>query len=203
MFWGPVIIDRGVLIGNNCVIGRPAVEDLDRRTNSRWKVTRIGRHAKIGSNVVIHNGSRLGKNVLIDDACIIGSDSIVGDRTCVYYGARVYWRVRIGRRCIVSGFCCDRSVVKDGAIMMGKLIHKLADPKAPWESTHEPSPKIEKGACVGMDSLVIGGITVGANSYVAAGAIVTKHVKPRWIVVGGTHYKRSDWPKLKQLKHKV
>ena len=199
-FFGEVVVGKDVHLGSYCVIGYPAIEDFLENLEYDGMATRIGSSAKIGSYVVIHNGAEVGKNVLIDDGCVIGSESVIGNRTRIYYGARIYWKVRIGNNCKVAGFCCDRAIIKDSAIMMGKLIHKMSDPAAPWDNTEEPSPIVEKGACVGMDALIIGGITVGKNSYIAAGSVVTKNVRIGNVVVGTNHYSKGSWQKVKKGK---
>lgn len=48
-----------------------------------------------------------------------------------------------------------------------------------------PSPiKIEKNAWIGSNSTILPGVTIGANSVVAAGAVVNKDVPPNTIVGG-------------------
>jgi carbonic anhydrase/acetyltransferase-like protein (isoleucine patch superfamily) len=49
----------------------------------------------------------------------------------------------------------------------------------------EPRPvRIERGAFLGIRSVVLRGVTVGENAYVAAGAVVVDDVPPRTVVVG-------------------
>lgn len=43
---------------------------------------------------------------------------------------------------------------------------------------------IKKGAFVGMNSVILPGITIGENSIVGSGSIVTKDIEPATIVVG-------------------
>lgn len=44
---------------------------------------------------------------------------------------------------------------------------------------------IEDGAWIGSNAIVLGGVTIGANTIIGAGAVVTKDVPPNAIVVGG------------------
>ncbi len=197
-FWGSVVIGKKVFVADHCVIGLPAPEEVSDIYSSKGQLTSIGPNVRIGSNVIIHNGARIDAGVLIDDGCVIGPESTIRSRTRILYGARVYWRVCIGRECIIGGFCCDRSVINDKALMMGNLIHKMLDPNAPWDSTEEPSPVVGKGAFVGMGSFVIGGVKIGASSYIAAGAIVTKDVRAKHIVVGTRQFTRAAWERGKR-----
>jgi acetyltransferase-like isoleucine patch superfamily enzyme len=44
--------------------------------------------------------------------------------------------------------------------------------------------RIEDGVWIGMNAVILGGVTIGARSVVGAGVIVNKDVKPNSIVVG-------------------
>jgi len=49
----------------------------------------------------------------------------------------------------------------------------------------DPAPVvIERGAFLGIRSVVLRGVTIGENAYVAAGAVVVDDVPPRTVVVG-------------------
>jgi acetyltransferase-like isoleucine patch superfamily enzyme len=45
-------------------------------------------------------------------------------------------------------------------------------------------PRIERGARVGGGSVLLPGVTIGANALVGAGSVVTRDVPARAIVVG-------------------
>jgi len=45
-------------------------------------------------------------------------------------------------------------------------------------------PTIKKGARIGVNATLLPGITVGEDSLVGAGAVVTRDVPPRSVVVG-------------------
>lgn len=193
---GRVLIAHGARIGDYCVLGVPGVDDIEGCDGNAE--TRVGAEARTGSYCVIHRGTRIGRRVWLDDRCTIGPDSTIGNETRILYGAQIHWRVTIGERCVVAGFCCDRASIGDGCIMLGKLIHRLEDPRAPWDDVEEPSPRLESGSVVGFDALVIGGVTVHADAYVLAGATVTKDVPSGSVVVGTRHYSKQAWTEMKK-----
>lgn len=54
------------------------------------------------------------------------------------------------------------------------------------ESSHKIAPVIiKKGAWIGVNSVIMPGVTIGENAIVAAGSVVTKDVPP-YTIVGGT-----------------
>lgn len=85
--------------------------------------------------------------------------------------------------------------------MLGKLIHRLEDPTASWDDVEEASPVIEDNAVVGFDAIVIGGVTVGSGSYVAAAAIVARDVLPGSRVIGTTHFTAEEWRARRSTPH--
>jgi len=191
MVYGTVRILPGTYIGDYSIIGVPTCEDI--REREAPHETLIGQDVCTGVHCVIHSGAKIGHRVLIQNHCSIGSECAIGNDSRIQYAAQLHWKVKIGTQCVIGGFCCDRSSVGDGAIMLGKLIHKLEEPRAPWDETEEPSPMVEKKAVVGFDALLIGSITVRFESYVAAGAIVTKDVLPGSLVIGTRHYTAAEW----------
>jgi len=53
-----------------------------------------------------------------------------------------------------------------------------------WEVVNSRPIKIEDDVWIGMNVLVLKGVTIGRGAIVAAGSVVTKNVEP-WTVVGG------------------
>lgn len=188
---GRVEIEPGAYIGDYCVLGYPAVYELEECREDM--VTRIGAETRTGSYCVVHRGARIGRRVWLDDRCTVGPENTIGDQARILYGAQMHWRVSIGRKSVIGGFCCDRATIGDGCIMLGKLIHRLENPRASWDEVEEPAPTLDSQVVVGFDALVIGGVSVQSGSYVAAGAIVTKDVSPGSVVVGTTHYTKQEW----------
>ncbi len=99
------------------------------------------------------------------------------------YGAFVCDRVAIGSNCKIAGFVCDAARIDNFATSMGSLVHEYTQPEIEWGLDETP-PQVEPCAVIGYGAVVVGGVTVGRNSYVAANAIVTKDVPPRTLARG-------------------
>ena len=127
---------------------------------------------------VIGAGTRLDEQVFCDVHTHVGVHCVIGRRTRLVYGARLYDNVQVGDDCRVAGFCCDRSVIESGAAVYGELIHAFRRP-----GTEELSPRVGRGATVGWHAVVVGGIEIGQGAYVAAGAVVVKSVPENHIVI--------------------
>jgi carbonic anhydrase/acetyltransferase-like protein (isoleucine patch superfamily) len=153
--------------------------------------TRYGRNLR--TDVFVHwvDGAGellIGDDVIVDGKCafIFGSRLAekpvleIGDRTGIGHGCTftVARRITIGRYCRIAG----------GVHMFDSSGHP-ADPEA-RRAGSPPSPAdvqpitIGDNVWIGRNALVFPGVTVGENSIVAAGAVVTSDVPPGSVVAG-------------------
>lgn len=183
--YGTVHIGSSTIIGENTVLGYPSFENKDvKNQENKDKPTTVGKKCKIGSNVVIYSGARIDDGVEVDDFCRIGNNTTIGIKSHILYGAKIYNDVRIGNHSIIGGFCPDYAKIGNHVTMFGNLIHNYRQPFLEWGSIDEASPIIEDYVVVGYNALVIGGIRICKNTYIAAGAIVIRDVPPKSVVIG-------------------
>ena len=153
---------------------------------------RIGKGVRIGHFCLIDGGAELGEDVSVDHYCRIASGAHIGTKTRILYRAQVFNEVTIGKNCIIAGELVDRTVIGDNVTFQGNTAHTHSDPTRDWDETEEPSPVIKSGSVVGVGALLIGGITIGPRSYVAAGERVTCNVPEEMVLKSG---------ELKPLSH--
>jgi len=199
--YGDVRIGQGCVIGEFSIIGYPYIESK-KSFNSRNIKTSIGDRSIIGSHVVIYSGAQIGDKTRIEDFCRIGKSVIIGKRCRILYGAKIYDEVIIGENCIIGGFCCERANIKNDVRLFGELLHSHREPHLGWDDITEESPIIEDRVFIGFEAKIIGGVKIQKNSYIAAGAIVTKDVPPKSIVTGVNNiFPYTEWKgKLRQSK---
>lgn len=185
---GPQAIAASSYVGPYCVVGFPAnlvlpahldPTEADGRPSSRGAT--LGPGTQLLSHVVIGEGTALGADVWCDHHTRVGCNTKIGDGAQLMYGVRVYDRVSVGERAWVGGFVCNDAVIEAESVVLGQLVHKFVNAS---EGTPERAPVIRKGAFVGMNALVIGGIEVGTGAYVAAGAVLTRSAQPGRLYVG-------------------
>jgi acetyltransferase-like isoleucine patch superfamily enzyme len=103
--------------------------------------------------------------------------------------------LEIGRYCFVGEEClidlADRVVLEDHVTLAERvtiLTHTNVGyrdhPLQPYVAAMSAPVHLRSGCFVGVNATILPGVTVGAGSLVAAGAVVTKDV-PAWHVVGG------------------
>ncbi len=153
---------------------------------------RISNGVRIGAFCLIEAGAQLAEGVEVDHYCRIARNVRVGAGTRVLYRAQIFDEVTIGKNCIVAGELVDRTVVGDNVTFQGNTAHSHTDATGDWDDTEEASPVIKSGSVVGVDAVLIGGITIGPRAYVAAGERVTCNVPEEMVLHGG---------ELKRLSH--
>lgn len=119
----------------------------------------IGENTKIGAFVEIQ------KNVLIGKNCKISSHSFVCEGVVIEDG------VFIGHGVMFINDLYPRAVNKDGSLQT----------EADWKVV---KTLVKKRASIGSNATILGGITIGENSIIGAGAVVTKDVPSNVIVAG-------------------
>jgi len=100
--------------------------------------------------------------------------------------------ITVGRNVFINQNCtlCDLAPVSIGDdVLIGPDVSLITEghPVAPSERTAYVVARpivIERGAWIAAGAIVIGGVTVGENSVVAAGSVVTKDVPPNTLVGG-------------------
>ncbi|OGU56965.1 MAG: acetyltransferase [Ignavibacteria bacterium RIFOXYA12_FULL_35_25] len=140
------------------------------------------------------NNVKLGKDVKIFDfvnlyGCSIDDYSKVGTFVEIQKNASV------GKYCKISShtFICEGVHIEDN-VFIGHNVTFIND-KYPRSTNVDGSmqtdsdwkvveTRIKKGASIGSTSTILCGITVGENSIVGAGSVVTKDVPPNTIVAG-------------------
>jgi acetyltransferase-like isoleucine patch superfamily enzyme len=136
----------------------------------------------------------LGKDVKIHDfvnlyGCTIGDNTKIGHFVEIQKGAK------IGKNCKISShtFICEGVTIED-YVLIGHNVTFINDlfPRA-TNADGKPQTEVDwvcipilikKGASIGSSATLLCGITVGENSMVGAGSLVTKDVPAGTIVAG-------------------
>ena len=140
------------------------------------------------------NNVKLGKDVKIYDFVNLYGCSI-DDGTKIGTFVEIQKNAFIGKNCKISShtFICEGVHIEDN-VFVGHNVTFIND-KHPRATNEDGSMQtdadwgvvetfIKKGASIGSSSTIMCGVTVGENSIVGAGAVVTKDVPPNTIVAG-------------------
>ncbi len=112
--------------------------------------------------------------------CTIGDDSMIGTYVEIQSGVTVGNKVRIQSHT----FICEGVTIEDN-VFIGHGVMFINDkyPRAEgdWKLL---KTVIKKGASIGSNATILGGVTIGEGALVGAGSVVTKDVSAYTVVVG-------------------
>ena len=135
----------------------------------------------------------LGKNVTIHPYTNIYGCTI-GDNTSIGPFVEIQSNSKIGKNCKIQShsFICEGVEIKNecfighGVIFCNDKLPR-ATTKGKLKTKHDwvlDKVIIEKGASIGSNSTILGGIIVGKNSLIGAGSVVTKNIPANQIWAG-------------------
>ncbi len=182
-------------LSHNTVIGY-------RYGKSEYK-TVLGSNIKIGSFSVIEDDVQIGKDSFIDHHCTIYKGSRIGDNVRIIYGAKIFGESQIGNNCIIGGDLPERIVIKNDVTFLGSVAHSYRNASYDWDENEEQSPLIQSGSIVGLDALLVGGITIGENCYVAAGEILKHDLPDNTVYLNGQIHPISHFRGLIKTRFKI
>jgi len=190
------VIYPGVVIGNNVEIMEGAI------------IGRLPRGAKaVARKPTEHYGK-----VIISDYCVISpyaivyTDVFIGEGTLLGDGASVREQCRIGSKCIISRYVTvnyntkignntkimdnthitGNMIIGDG-VFISTLVATTNDNNIGAKGYNEElikGPTIENNVLVGATASLLPNVLIGEGSIIASGAVVTKDVPKKTMVMG-------------------
>ncbi len=184
------ILGEGVSVGDNSVLGRapkPAKTSTVKRP-AELAPLQVSDGTTIGSGVVLYAGTCIGADCLVADQSFIREKCTIGDRVIVGRGVTVENETTIGSDTKIQSqaYITAWMTIEDHVFIapcvvttndnfMGRTADRFKVRKG---------PTIKRGARVGANTTLLPGITVGRESFVAAGSIVTRDVPDGTLVMG-------------------
>jgi UDP-2-acetamido-3-amino-2,3-dideoxy-glucuronate N-acetyltransferase len=181
------VLGAGVRLGDGCVVGKPPTLGA-RSTSSREPPppALLGAGVSVGAAAVVLAGARLGDGCVVADQAHVRERTEIGAESVVGRGASVENDVRIGARVkLQSGaYVTGWSVVEDDVFVAPGVV-LTNDPTAGRRRGSELRGALLRRACrVGGGAVLLPGVEVGEEAFVAAGAVVTRDVPARAVVMG-------------------
>jgi acetyltransferase-like isoleucine patch superfamily enzyme len=192
-FGAHVVVHAGTVIGDGCVIEDHAVlgkrPRLASTSAAHGEVPRLelGARVSVGVGAIVFAGARLGEGVIVGDQafvrerCTIGAGSLIGRGSVVDNDVALGARVRVQTNVYLSA----TTLVEDD-VFIGPGVTTANDHTM---SRHPPAEPLRgailRRACrVGAGAVLVPGVEIGAEAFVAAAALVTRDVEARAVVMG-------------------
>jgi acetyltransferase-like isoleucine patch superfamily enzyme len=183
------VLGDGVRVLENAVVGKqPSLGASSTAKRDPLPPTTIGDGTVISTGAIVFAGSAIGAGCIVGDQscirervtmaddCILGRGSLIENDTTVGAGTRIQAEAYItAYSTLEEDVFIAPCVVTTNDNFMGRTEKRKALMKG---------PTIRRGARVGGGAILCPGIEVGAEAFVGAGAVVTKDVPARKLVVG-------------------
>lgn len=183
-----VVIGDGVVIQDGAILGKPP--KLSPRSSAAGGALAplvIEDGAAICVQAIVFAGAYVGAGAIVGDQAFVRERSRIGEHSVVGRGSVVDNDVTIGDRVRVQTnvYLTAYTTVEDD-VFVGPGVTTTNDDTMSRHAPHEPlRGAILRRACrVGGAAVLVPGVEVGEEAFVAAGAVVTADVAPRAVVMG-------------------
>jgi acetyltransferase-like isoleucine patch superfamily enzyme len=193
------VLGDGVRVLEHAVVGKqPTLSPRSTAKREPLAPTVVGEGSVISTGAIVFAGSTLGARVIVgDQSCVrervtVADDVVIGRGALVENDTTIGARTRIQADAYVTAYSTLEEdvfvapcVVTTNDNFMGRTERRLELMKGPM---------IRRGARVGGGAILCPGIEVGEEAFVGAGAVVTKDVPARKVVVGSPARVLRDVP---------
>lgn len=191
-----VVIREGTVVGNDvrvddhATLGKLPMRAANSATTKEQELPplTLGDGCIVGTGVVLYRGAAIEPRVLIADLATVRENVAVGRGTIIGRGVTVENVCTIGRYCKLESesYLTAYSTLEDRVFMAPGVVTSNDNfvGRTPERFKHFKGLTARKGARLGVGSIYLPGVTVGEDALVAAGALVTRDVPPRTIVMG-------------------
>jgi acetyltransferase-like isoleucine patch superfamily enzyme len=183
------VLGEGVKVLENAVVGKqPSLSPRSTTKREDLPPTEIGDGTIVSTGAIVFAGSRIGARVILgDQSCVrervsVGDDVVLGRGSLIENDTSVGAMTKIQAEAYITAYSTLEEhvfiapcVVTTNDNFMGRTERRHALTKG---------PTIRRGARVGGGAVLCPGVEIGEEAFVGAGAVVTKDVPPRALVVG-------------------
>jgi acetyltransferase-like isoleucine patch superfamily enzyme len=188
------VIHRGTEVGAGCLVEDGAILGKRPRLRARSNAPRaelaplvLEDGATVCSGAIVYAGVRIGAEAIIGDQAHVRERATIGERTVIGRGSSVEYDARVGARVIVQTnvYVTAGTVIEDD-VFLGPSVVTTNDDTMGRHPRGEPSPgpRFRRACRVGGGVVIVPGVVIGEEAFVAAGAVVTADVADRAVVMG-------------------
>ena len=183
------VLGEGVKVLENAVVGKqPSLSPRSTAKREPLPPAEIGDGTIVSTGAIVFAGTRIGARVIVgDQACVrervqIGDDVVVGRGVLVENDTTIGALTKIQAEAYITAY----TTLEEDVFIAPCVVTTNDNFMGRTERRHEliKGPTVRRGARVGGGAILCPGIVVGEEAFVGAGAVVTKDVEPRMLVVG-------------------
>ena len=183
------VLGEGVKVLEGAVVGKqPTLSPRSTAKREPLAPTTIGDGTIVSTGAIVFAGSAIGARVILgDQSCVrerveIGDDVVLGRGSYVENDTTIGAMTKIQADAYITAYSTLEEhvfiapcVVTTNDNWMGRTEQRFGNVKG---------PTIRRGARVGGGVVICPALEIGAEAFIGAGAVVTKDVPPRALMVG-------------------
>ncbi|HEY7380028.1 MAG TPA: DapH/DapD/GlmU-related protein [Gaiella sp.] len=183
------VLGEGVRVMEHAVVGKqPALSPRSTSRREPLAPSVIGAGTIVSAGAIVFAGSTIGERVILgDQSCVrervtIGDDVVLGRGSLIENDTVVGAMSRIQAEAYITAY----STLEEHVFIAPCVVTTNDNFMGRTERRHAlmRGPTIRRGARVGGGAILCPGVEIGEEAFVGAGAVVTKDVPPRVVVVG-------------------
>jgi len=200
------VLGEGVKVLEHAVVGKQPV--LSPRSTARREPLPpavLGDGTVVSTGAIVFAGSTVGARVILGDQSCVRERVTIGDDVVLGRGSLVENDTTIGSLTVIQAgaYVTAYSTVEEMVFIAPCVVTTNDNFMGRTEKRHAliKGPTIRRGARVGGGAILCPGVEIGEEAFVGAGAVVTKDVAPRVVVVGSPARVLRDVAEDELLEH--
>ena len=200
------VLGEDVKVLEGAVVGKqPTLSPRSTAKREPLPPTRIGDGTIVSTGAIVFAGSQIGARVILgDQSCVrerveIGDDVVLGRGSYVENDTTIGAMTKIQADAYITAYSTLEEhvfiapcVVTTNDNWMGRTEQRFGNIKG---------PTIRRGARIGGGAILCPAIEIGEEAFIGAGAVVTKDVPPRAMMVGNPARHLRDVPDEELLEN--
>jgi len=183
------VLGEGVKVLEYAVVGKqPALSPRSTAKREPLPPVEIGDGTIVSTGAIVFAGSTIGARVILgDQSCVrervaLGDDVVLGRGSIVENDSTVGAMTKIQADAYITAY----STLEEQVFIAPCVVTTNDNFMGRTERRHEliKGPTIRRGARIGGGAILLPGVEIGEEAFVGAGAVVTKNVESRMLVVG-------------------
>ena len=199
------VLGKGVRVLENAVVGKqPALGPKSTAQRDTLGPATIGDGTIVSTGAIVFAGTTIGAGCILGDQSCVRERVVIADDVVIGRGSLVENDTTIGAMTKIQAeaYITAYSTLEEHVFVAPCVVTTNDNFMGRTERRKElmKGPTIRRGARVGGGAIICPGVEIGEESFVGAGAVVTKDVPPRKLVVGSPARVVRDVPEDELLE---
>ncbi|HJQ51709.1 MAG TPA: acyltransferase [Gaiellaceae bacterium] len=183
------VLGEGVKVLEYAVVGKqPSLSPRSTAKPTELPPAQLGDGTVVSTGAVVFAGAQVGARVILGDQSCVRERVSIGDDVVIGRGSLVENDTSIGAMSKIQAdaYITAYSTLEAHVFIAPCVVTTNDNFMGRTERRHQlrRGPTIRRGARIGGGAILLPGIEIGEEAFVGAGAVVTKDVEARMVVVG-------------------